>query len=135
MIESAEQFVRLRSSEDKADTDLAVRGEASMDVWEEVIDRYPEMTFWVAQNKTVPIEILERLVEDPSPDVRLMVAMKGKATPSMLRALSTDGNDAVRAAVARHRRTPSSVLAELAGTDPWPEVRRIARERMASADA
>lgn len=95
-----------------------------------MIDRYPDMRFWVAQNKTVPVEILERLARDEDARVRSMVATKRKLDPTTLEALSSDPDDAVRAAVARHINTPRPVLERLATSDPWSEVRRTARRRL-----
>jgi Leucine rich repeat variant len=45
-------------------------------VWYEVIDRFPDMRFWVAHNKTIPLEILERLRTDPDDKVQEMVRRK-----------------------------------------------------------
>lgn len=76
MIDSAEEFVRLRSSDDPAEYRRAAHEEASVQTWLDVVDRFPDMRFWVAQNKTVPLEILERLRHDPDDRVRSMVLLK-----------------------------------------------------------
>ena len=76
MIDSADEFVRLRRSDDPAEYGRAARDEASTETWLEVIDRYPDMRFWVAQNKTVPLEVLEILRQDPDERVRSMVLHK-----------------------------------------------------------
>lgn len=54
MIESADEFVRLRTSADPAEYQRAARDDATERTWRDVIARFPEMRFWVAQNKTVP---------------------------------------------------------------------------------
>lgn len=126
-IESAEEFVELRQENDER----AAHDDASLAVWHAIIDRYPDMDFWVAYNKTVPVEILERLASSPDARVRVMVARKRKATPALLSRLATDEHDAVRAAVARHRSTPREVL-EAMLEDDWAEVRSIVRERLES---
>ena len=58
-----------------------------------------------------------------------MVAVKRKLTPEILERLSGDEDEAVRRAVARHRRTPQHVLVQLRD-DPWQEIRRIVGERL-----
>jgi hypothetical protein len=76
VIESAEEFVRLRTSDDPAEYRRAAHEEASIETWYEVIERFPDMRFWVAQNKTVPLPILEHLRHDQSDTVREMVRRK-----------------------------------------------------------
>jgi hypothetical protein len=77
VIESAEEFVRLRTSEDPDEYGRAAQDHASEGTWREVIARFPDMRVWVAQNKTVPLSILEELRNDPDLNVRSMVRAKG----------------------------------------------------------
>jgi hypothetical protein len=77
VIESSEEFVRLRISDDPADYGRAAHDEATEETWRDVIKRFPEMRFWVAQNKTVSLSILEELRNDPDERVRSMVRAKG----------------------------------------------------------
>ena len=51
MIQTAEEFVELRSSEDPELYGRAANEPASEEVWLDVIQRYPEMKFWVAQKR------------------------------------------------------------------------------------
>jgi hypothetical protein len=125
VIESAEEFVRLRTSERPEDYLRAAREPASPEVWNAVIDDHPGMRFWVAQNKTVPHAVLERLAVDPDPRVRWMVARKRKAGAALLAALAVDPDPGVRVAVAENRRTPDEILARLRD-DEVPEVARAA---------
>ncbi|WP_432116937.1 HEAT repeat domain-containing protein [Streptomyces sp. bgisy032] len=129
MIESAEEFIRLRFSETPEEYGRASSEPAAPEVWRDVIDRYPEARFWVAHNKTVPLEILQVLANDPDPKVRSMVASKRKLTPALLAGLATDPDESVRLAVARHKRAPKHVLEQLC-TDSWEEVRAMARDRL-----
>jgi hypothetical protein len=76
VIESAEEFVRLRTSEDRSDYNRAALEDASESTWRDVIERFPEMRFWVAQNKTVPLAVLESLRQDPDERVQHMVTSK-----------------------------------------------------------
>lgn len=55
MIASAEEFVELRRSERQEEYSRVAQDSAPREVWLEVIQRFPDMRFWVAQNKTVPV--------------------------------------------------------------------------------
>lgn len=74
MISSAEELKHLRESKNPQDYQRAAQEEASLEVWQEVLVSFPEKAFWVAQNKTVPLEILEQLSKNTDTTVRAMVA-------------------------------------------------------------
>jgi hypothetical protein len=114
MIRTAEEFIQLRSSTDPQVYERAATEAAPMEVWNKVIEHFPEFRFWVAQNKQVPHEILNLLATDADENVRLMVAMKRKLSPELLRRLAYDSDESVRAAVARHPHVPYDVLEMLA---------------------
>ena len=76
VIDSAEEFVRLRTSDAPADYNRAARDEASENTWHDIIERFPDMRFWVAQNKTVPLSVLEVLRNDADERVQHMVTSK-----------------------------------------------------------
>lgn len=114
MITSAEEFVRLRTSEDPEDYQRSAHEEAEISVWQSVLDAYPEMAFWVAQNKTIQYEILESLSSHQDSKVRHMVASKGKLREPLLIALSQDSDGAVRQRVAMHKKATLRVLRSLA---------------------
>lgn len=100
-----------------------------MEVWLTLIRDHPESHFWIAHNKTIPVEILRILAGNDDSRVRSMVAMKHKTTADILRQLATDGHDAIRASVAGHRNTPDDVLIALC-SDPWDEIRKAARANL-----
>ena len=124
------EFVRLRESDDPDEYRRAAAEEAPLDVWLEVVRDRPDMRFWVAQNKTVPLEILRILAEDGDAGVRSMVARKRKLDPETLSQLAGDADESVRACVARNPGTPRHVLERLRD-DPWEEIRRTIEERLA----
>jgi hypothetical protein len=76
VIESAEEFVRLRQSADAEDQRRASQETAPVEIWRDVIERFPDMKTWVAHNKTVPLEILELLRRDD--DERVVWTVKRK---------------------------------------------------------
>ncbi|MEU6291380.1 hypothetical protein [Streptomyces sp. NPDC046988] len=131
MIESAEEFIRLRFSDASEDYGRASTEPAAPGVWREVIEHHPEARFWVAQNKTVPLEILQVLASDSDSRVRSMVASKRKATPELLTMLAADSDESVRLAVARHKSVPGDVLEQLRN-DSWGEIRDVVRDRLES---
>jgi hypothetical protein len=126
---SAAEFLRLRYSEDPADYQKAAGEDAPLEVWHEIIDRHPEARVWVVHNKTVPLEILEILVNDPDVKVRHAVAMKRKLTPVLLEQLASDRDESIRMRAAMHRNVPRETLERLR-SDSWDRVREIARERL-----
>ncbi|WP_426337066.1 hypothetical protein ACN9MY_07500 [Pseudoduganella sp. R-31] len=107
----------------------AANEEASIQVWNEVIERYPEMRQWVAHNKTVPLPILEVLSMSSDKDVRYAVAMKRKLSPLIFDRLARDPDESVRAAIAANRKAPIDLLSLLAH-DQSPMVSSIARSRI-----
>ncbi|WP_143020534.1 HEAT repeat domain-containing protein [Sinosporangium album] len=129
MIESAAEFLALRLGDDPAGYNRAARDSAPLEIWLELVTHHSEAHFWVAQNKTVPIEILRILTASSDWRARSMVAGKNKATPDMLEALAKDDHDAVRHVVAGHRNTPTSTLVILC-RDTWKEVRRTAQDNL-----
>lgn len=128
MINSAEEFVALRTSGNADEYGRAAREEAPLAVWRELVESYPEMRRWVAHNKTVPVEILAVLVGDPDPEVRWAVALKRKLTLEMFEKLSNDEEESVRLRVVHNRKTPEQLLRRLVD-DKSRIVREAARER------
>jgi hypothetical protein len=118
MIETADEFVRLRTSDDPEEYNRASHDSALLPVWLEVIERFPEMRQWVAHNKTIPKEVYSALSKDEDENVRVILAMKRKCPVPVLQVLSEDRNESVRNAVARNKKTPSEILAKLAH-DEW----------------
>ena len=113
MISSAEEFVELRRSGRQEEYLRAAQECAPREVWLEVVQRFPDMRFWVAQNKTVPVEALAVLARDPDSRVRSMVAMKNKLTDDLFALLATDQDDSVRATLAHNKKVPSEILGRL----------------------
>ena len=129
MINSADEFVMLRSSDDPESYLRAATDSAPIEVWQAVICDHPEMRCWVAQNKTVPLAVLEVLADDPEEDVRTAVAMKNKLTTELFTKLAADSREGVRARIAYNRNTPTEVLLSLS-TDSCSMVADAARSRL-----
>ncbi|WP_131765157.1 HEAT repeat domain-containing protein [Candidatus Protofrankia californiensis] len=132
MIETPDEFVRLRRSEDREEYSRAAEEEAPMPVWLEIVKNHPDMRFWVAHNKKVPMEVLRILARDEDDRVRGMVARKRKISDDILEILAVDPEESVRNAVALNPRTPRALL-EILTKDPWQVVRENARRRIGEA--
>jgi hypothetical protein len=131
-IESAEEFVRLRTSDVREEYERASSESAAESVWMDVIERHPDMRAWVAHNKTVPLSVLRTLASDEDARVRWMVASKRKLDHALFELLSRDSDDGVRARVAANSKAPREVLVALA-SDEAERVRDAARRRLGSA--
>ncbi len=129
MIESAEEFKRLRESEVPEEYHRAAHEEADIQVWNEVLEKYPDLAFWVAQNKSVPLEILEELAKHPDSTVRDMVARKRKIPESLMITLATDEDESVRHALANNGKVTEKVL-DILVKDSWQPVRERAAEKL-----
>lgn len=125
MIQSAEEFIRLRDSEIKHEHNRSAMDEADLSVWLDIIANHPEYRKWVAHNKTVPLSILELLTQYDA-ETREFVARKRKLSLILFDALSRDKNSNVRIAVAANQKAPINLLEDLA-TDEDEAVVRAAR--------
>ena len=130
MILSAEEFVRLRTSEREEEYNLAGHSEAPLEVWLEVIEKYPDYRKWVAYNKKVPIEILEILSNDADYVVRSWVATKRKLTPELFLKLAKDVDESVRQRIACNPKVSIEILMILKD-DPCELVAEFAIEKLA----
>jgi hypothetical protein len=113
MIRSADEFQRLRTSSKPEEYGRAATEAADEAVWLDVLEKYPDMRFWVAQNKTVPLGVLRLLASDEDPRVRSMVAMKRTLDPEAFALLVRDEDVRVRHRVACNPKAPTEVLHQL----------------------
>jgi hypothetical protein len=130
MIESARQFVALRTSDRPEDYLRAANDSAETEVWLEVLRDFPEMKSWVAHNKSVPVEILDILAKDQNPEVRHSVAMKNKLSMQSMMMLASDSDESVRERIVYNKNAGEVVLQKLAN-DPVGRIASVARERLA----
>ncbi|MFF7160707.1 hypothetical protein ACFZBP_04805 [Streptomyces sp. NPDC008086] len=129
MIESAEEFIRLRESGDGGDYQRLKKEEAPAEVWRELVAHHPDMRFWVAFNRTVPADVLRQLAKDADWRVRDKVAGRRDTPPDVLGELARDAHDAVVSSVAGNPSTPDDALRVLAA-HPWDQVSDTARKRL-----
>ena len=127
VITTAEEFVRLRESDKLEEYQRAAHEEAPVEVWQDVISRYPHMRTWVAHNKTVPIEVLEVLAKDSDPAVRSMVAMKRRLTTALQLLLAADPDEGVRERLANNAKAIRAALKKIAEGVPGPAAETATR--------
>jgi len=113
MITSATEFIRLRESDDLKEQNRASTEQAELNIWLEVIEKYPEYKVWVIHNKKVQIEILELLSKDSNPDVRSAVARKRKLNKIIKDKLSKDLDENVRFALMSNTRLDIEELKQI----------------------
>lgn len=103
----------LRSSSERAGYERATTEQATVEIWTDVIARFPEMRIWVAHNKTVPLEILRVLARDADRSVRASVADKRKLDRELFESLSRDPDEVVRQRIAYNEKTPADIIERL----------------------
>ncbi len=130
MIRDAKEFVFLRTSDDPLLYQRATQEEAPIEVWREVIERYPDMKQWVVHNKTVPTILLDELAEDEDDNIRFCVAMKRKLSFDTFEKLARDENPSVRERIAWNDKTPIPIL-QLLTQDSEERIAKRAQERLA----
>lgn len=129
MIESAEQFIQLRTSELLADYERAAREGARDEVWLDVIERFSHFAPWVAHNKTISATIIYKLFELQRDEVLFVLAMKRRTPHDLLIKLSQHPNESIRLAVAKNARAPREAL-DLLKEDDWVAVREAVANRI-----
>jgi hypothetical protein len=133
MITSAEEFYKLRTSDNPEEYIRAAWDEAPIEVWRDILEKYEEMHFWVAQNKSVPIEILDVLSDSCEWRVRHMIGSKNRITENLQMKLSNDKEVLVRRSIVSNKKTVLRVLQVLAN-DEDEEIRSLARDRIEKHD-
>ena len=129
MIESVDEFIKLRLSESKEEYDRSTSEDASLETWHELISNHPEMREWVAQNKTVPVEILELLCSDQNVQVRCVVATKRKLSKELQLKLAQDSDESVRNRLVYNAKACKEAL-ELLSNDTFEPTKSKAIERL-----
>ncbi|MBF2066691.1 MAG: hypothetical protein IGS39_20080 [Calothrix sp. C42_A2020_038] len=89
---------------------VAKHPHAPKDILKMWVQKEPQLRNYIAQNPSLPIEILEFLARDASPKVRLAVAYNPSTPKSVLEKLSFDTEIEIKRAVASNTNTPGHVL-------------------------
>lgn len=127
MIETAEEFIRLRTSTKSGEYLRAGREEAPYEVWMELIENHPDMRVWVARNRTINKGIQMVLSKDKDPQVRGAIASKYPLDRELYYYLSKDIAEIVRSTIAYNKKTPLDILKKMSEEDPIERVREEAK--------
>lgn len=100
-----------------------------MEVWRAIVERLPDMRFWVSFNRTLPTEIIRILADDADWRVRDQIAGRRDTPLDILETLSRDDHDAVLSTVADNPRTPTRALETLSGHS-WSQIREKAERQL-----
>jgi hypothetical protein len=130
MINSAEEFVRLRTSNNMDEYLKAAWDEAPVEIWLDVIRKFPEMKKWVAHNKSIPIEIMEILSDDEDESVRFNIASKNRLPEYLQLKLAKDSDSSVRQRIVYNKKATLKSI-ELLLNDEDEEIKEKARNRIA----
>ena len=101
----ADEWVRLRASEDPEEYGAAAWMEMPSEVWADVLARYPDMAEWVAHAKRSPDDIVAELARHPEPRVRATVAAQRRLDPKLRADLAADPDEFVRSSAQRFLKT------------------------------
>ncbi len=126
MIDSADEFIRLRTSDSADEQYRATHDAAPVAVWLDVLARYPEFKVWVVNNKPIPNELLDLLARDDSEPVRRAVASRRKLSRQTFELLAGDVSENVRYDIAMNRKCPEDI-ATMLRRDPSSFVRSAFR--------
>lgn len=130
MIDNANEWIRLRSSDDSDDNYRAATETVPLAVWMQIHSKAPDLRAFIAYNRTSPPEMLAILARDENWLVRHAVAERQDAPTSALRELADDVDERVRVLVAGHPSTQRDVLQYLSRVDSADAVRVKASARL-----
>ncbi|MDX6019778.1 hypothetical protein SIL08_05705 [Scandinavium sp. V105_16] len=127
-INSVEEFLELINSDDPANRMRSGTESASLSVWLNIIEKYPEFKVWVARNRTVPKEVIGILCVDPDPIVRHAISIKYPLDIEVYSKLAEDKDESIRSSLAYNRGFPIFLLKKMAENDPSDFVKKNASE-------
>lgn len=113
MINSVEEFIRLRESDIPEEYHRSAYEMIAPDVVDKLMKEHHEMKEWVIHNKLVTVEVLERLSKDDDSEVREGVANKRKCSLEIFQRLSVDEDYLVRCAIVNNPKVPFEVLEKM----------------------
>ncbi|MFS2164216.1 hypothetical protein [Variovorax sp. Varisp62] len=129
MIKSADEFISLCNSKDESDIARSFADEAPLNVWEDLILNFRSHQIDVAQNRTIPYEVMKVLATQGDELVRSILAEKRRLPVDLFDFLSKDSSSLVRKKIAANKKAPADIVKNLA-EDGDDDVARVARFRL-----
>ncbi|WHP32006.1 hypothetical protein QMG90_03415 [Trabulsiella odontotermitis] len=129
MINSSKEFIELRNSDFPAECNRAKIEGAPIEVWFELIEKYPDMRVWVARNKAIPREIIVYLSKDSDPIVRHAICSKYPLDMDIYLLFSKDPDEGIRSRLTFNKKLPLAILKEMSENDPSEFVRSQAIDK------
>jgi hypothetical protein len=96
-----------------------------LEVWQVLVEEYPEHRYWAAHQVHCPEPIVRRLAEDEEWRVRARIAAKRNLPRDLFAVLARDSDEAVRRPIACNQKSPLE-LVEALTRDPVASVARVA---------
>lgn len=110
VIVSATEFLKLCASDNPLDTQRSISDTASQDTWDELIKNHRYRWIDIAQNRTIPAEIVRFLATCDDSLVRAVIAENRNIPLDLFSELSKDVDEIVRRKIASNGKTPDEVL-------------------------
>ncbi|WP_175746628.1 hypothetical protein [Burkholderia pyrrocinia] len=128
MIHDADEFKRYSQSDD--DEEFSRIYDSAEDViWLDILEKYPDLSFYVVQNHTISERILDQLSLSEDRGVRWEVATKRRISRIIFERLSRDADAGVRQRIACNPKVPDDILIFLS-VDLDELVSEFAKERL-----
>ena len=129
MISTVEEYIRLCDSDCQTDNRRTVMEELSQEVISKILHDYTDRISWLIHNKFIPADVLEILADSPDEDIRFTIAMKRCCNKRTFEKLSQDKSDSIRLMLVRNSKIPIEVLEDLI-LDKNEEISATAKKRI-----
>jgi hypothetical protein len=131
MIRSAREFSMLCLSQDLEAVNKTLSENADLATWAEIIESNPERRIDVAQNRTIPSEIMRILASCDDPNVRSLIAQRRNLALDLFSKLAGDSDEMVRRKIAANQKAPLDIVRVLSA-DPVESVASVAQYNLRS---
>jgi hypothetical protein len=126
MINSPEEFNHLCLSQTAEDNRRSMQDIAPLEVWLEILEKFPQRRIDVAQNITIQDDVMLAIARDGDKVARALIAEKRRLPPTLFAVLANDQNEVVRRKIAANQKTPDKIL-EILTMDLIESVANVAR--------
>ena len=114
MINSSEEFNRLCMSQLEEDVGRSMQDSAAPEIWEEILEKFPQRIIDVAQNRTIQESIMYAIVGSGNETAKSIIAEKRRLPLELFSVLGRDASEVVRRKIAANQKTPIETLEGLA---------------------